>query len=705
MNQYLQAAIDFHNAGVSVVPAKNDGSKAPIGSWKQYQVTRPSLEQLADWFGTGHEGIGIITGAVSGNLEMAEAEGRAVASGFLETARELAFNSGLEELWNLLVNGYVERTPSGGIHILYRVSDEKLPGNTKLARRPGENGSVEVLAETRSEGGFVVVAPSSGATHPSGEAWLLLKGSAATIPTITMEERNAFLDVFRALDEMPQREILEKALVAKDEHSNKPGDDFNERATWKEILEPLGWKVVYKSNGVTYWRRPNKSQGISATTKDETGNLFVFSTSTTFEAERPYSKFAAYAHLHHAGDFSSAARELRANGYGGESITPLPTLQELAKPKLSVVPNLDSDTNIESSHIEPPQTRTSWYPKKLDTSGQREESEPEFLRRSDGHGLFYKGKINALLGESESGKTWVGLLAVKQALDIGKPVLYLDFEDSARGILDRLKALGLTDEQLELFVYANPDESLKIEQRQDLVDGLLEYKPELIIVDGINAAMTLLALDLNSNRDATFFSQTLLKPLALSGAAVVTIDHVTKSKDNRGNYAIGAQAKRADVTGAAYSVEVVMPFGRGMSGHLIMKVTKDRLGYVREISRDAKLVGDVYLRSDKDGAMKMVIEAASNRPDKLRPTHLMESVSRLLESAGVPLSKSAIGREIKGKTEWIFVACQMLIDEGYVKIENGARNSLNLKSIKPYREDGDPKAGIQPLEIDNEDAI
>jgi putative DNA primase/helicase len=42
MNEILQAALDFYDAGVSVIPAKEDGSKAPIGSWKQYQVTMAS---------------------------------------------------------------------------------------------------------------------------------------------------------------------------------------------------------------------------------------------------------------------------------------------------------------------------------------------------------------------------------------------------------------------------------------------------------------------------------------------------------------------------------------------------------------------------------------------------------------------------------------------------------------------------------------
>ena len=697
MNEILQAALDFYDAGVSVIPAKEDGSKAPITSWKQYQVTMADREQIASWFSGAATGIGVITGAVSGNLEMLEMEGRAVNSGLLDEARELAHNSGLGELWEIISNGYVEFTPSGGLHWLYRIADEPVPGNTKLARRPGENDTVEVLAETRGEGGFVVTAPSYGSTHPSGRAWQLLKGSPALIPMLSMEERNAIHNIFKALDRMPVKETLVQILNqnVQNSASDKPGDQFNEKAEWRDIL--IGWKIVYSAGGVTYWRRPGKDIGISATTgRNDGDNLFVFTTSTSFEAEKPYSKFAAFAHLNHGGDFSAAAKELRSMGFGSNSLPNIPTLTQLAKPNLTVVPDLDAD------HVEKVRERSSWYPKPLDLTGEAEEPAPEFLARNDGHRLFYRGKINALLGESESGKTWVALHAVAQSLHLQEKVIYLDFEDSGKGILSRLRALGLEDRHFENFTYANPDQNLTLDERIDLIDALMEIVPELIVVDGVNAAMTLLNLELTSNRDATFFSQQLLKPLALSGACVITIDHVTKSKESRGNYAIGAQAKRADINGAAIMCEVVLPFGRGMSGELTLKVTKDRPGHVRANSKEAKFAGTVQLKSSATGSVEMTILAPNGERNRLRPTHLMEAVSKVLEAAQGALSKNAIEKDVKGKAEWVRVACQVLIDEKYVGVENGARNSLNLRLLKLYREADDGNAGIDAFHFEED---
>ena len=698
MNPIHATALAFVEAGVSVVPAAMNGTKAPIGTWKQYQLHPASREQIDRWFSGSATGLGIITGKVSGNLEMVELEGRAVSEGCLDQIRELAGSSGLQEIWQIISNGYVEATPSGGIHFLWRIADEPVPGNLKLAQRPGEGDSLLVYSETRGEGGFCITAPSHGLVHPSGQPWQLLRGSPSEIPMLSWDERNAIVDLFRSIDQSPKREILEKSLinkVATDE--DLPGDDFNERGEWKDILK--GWKVVYEANGVTYWRRPGKDIGISASTGHVGDNLYVFTTSTSFESQRSYSKFGAFAHLYHQDDFREAAKALRSQGFGSQKMGEIPTLGELMAP--NVAPNLALVPDIDADHIELAKERSSWYPRPLDLDGEIDQLVPEFLARVDGHRLFYKGKINAVLGESESGKTWVALLGVKQALDVAERVIYLDFEDSGKGILARLRSMGVEDAKFKDFIYANPDQNLTLEERMDLVDALSEFAPDWIIVDGVNAAMTLLNLELTSNRDATFFSQQLLRPLAQSGAGVITIDHVPKSKDNRGNYAIGAQAKRADINGSAIAVSVSKPFGRGMTGELNLKVTKDRPGSLREHSKDAKFAGKVILKSDASGKVMMSIQNPQmGEEGQIKPTHLMEAVSRLLEGASKPLSKSAVIKETTGKTESVMNAIKYLIEENFIEIENGSRNSLNLKLLKPYRESKELGYEVNSFELD-----
>jgi hypothetical protein len=102
----------------------------------------------------------------------------------------------------------------------------------------------------------------------------------------------------------------------------RPGDDFNQRATWAQILEPAGWRLYYTQDDTTYWTRPGKPTGISAATNHlGTDRLKVFTTSAApLEGDESYSKFGAYSRLYFNGDDSAAARALDRQGYG----TPLP---------------------------------------------------------------------------------------------------------------------------------------------------------------------------------------------------------------------------------------------------------------------------------------------------------------------------------------------------------------------------------------------
>src|SRR5699024_4692542 len=87
---------------------------------------------------------------------------------------------------------------------------------------------------------------------------------------------------------------------------------------WTDILTPHGWTELFRTGNTRYWRRPGKRLGISATTghAEDRDRLYVFSTSTEFESETPYTKFGAYALLEHGTDYKAAARALSTAGYG-----------------------------------------------------------------------------------------------------------------------------------------------------------------------------------------------------------------------------------------------------------------------------------------------------------------------------------------------------------------------------------------------------
>lgn len=323
-NALLNGARAWFDAGCSIVPSHEDGGKRPLGRWKVFQSERMTWDELEQLILSGTvTGIGVITGSVSGNLELIEIEGpRDQAKAALLRIREVADSLGCGALLERLIPGCVTLSPGGGIHLFIRISDGPALPNTKLATRA--DGTV--LAETRGEGGFVIVAPTTARKgHPTGSAYQFLTGaSPANIPEVTSAERDLLHQVFTiALHEPddapappPAPSGEPRALTPVDPHT--PWGDFATRTTWDDILTPAGWQRLFTDlYDRTYWTRPGKNpaDGISATTLDP-GPLYVFSTSTAFPANQGLSKQAAYAHLHHNGDYSAAARALADAGYG-----------------------------------------------------------------------------------------------------------------------------------------------------------------------------------------------------------------------------------------------------------------------------------------------------------------------------------------------------------------------------------------------------
>jgi hypothetical protein len=581
MSQLLPIALRFLAQGISVVPVANDGSKRPAFAWQRFQQELPIADELLMWFKDDVNGIGVITGKVSGNLEMLELEGRAVAQKMHLDIAEIANNSGLGDLWNTLNAGYVEITPSGGLHWLYRVSNGQLPGNTKLARKPGENGGVDVWAETRSEGGFTITAPSGGATHPSGGNWTLIGGSIETIPTITMEQRSALHNIFAMFDEMPKAESLQQEVATKHDGILTPGDDYNARTTWEELLVPLGWSVVYRKNEATIWRRPGKAEGISATTNfNGNDKFYVFSTSTQFDAETSYSKFAFYATLKHGGDFKAAANDLRNQGYGAQGLNSFDLSNNL-------MPANALQTPPQATQGDLAEDESSWKPIQLKDYYDGLFAAPiaTILKRSDGHGLIYTGRVHSIYGESESGKSWVAQIATAECLKADKKVIYIDFESDAIDIVNRLKALGVSRANLlQYFTYIRPDGPRDADD--PYWQAILESgSAELIIIDGVTESLTMWGGETKDNDAITRWMRIFPRTVATaSGAAVVLIDHITKNAETRGRFAIGGQAKLATIDGAAYLVEPLEALAPGRTGTLTMRVTKDRPGFIRKIA-------------------------------------------------------------------------------------------------------------------------
>jgi putative DNA primase/helicase len=367
-----QAALAWYEAGCCILPAADDGTKKPgVGSWDRYKTERPDRDQTDMW-AISTDGIGMVCGAISGNVEMLELE--AAAADLLPVFLAAVSEADPELLAAL--GAYLERTPTGGYHFLYRV-DGPVAGNTKLASRPREPDEASparrlTLIETRGEGGWTVLAPSAGRTHPTGAPWTILAGEPGVIMTITSSQRDLLHAIAASFDEMPPpgptppTSLGQATTAHAPDDPSTPGGDFNNRSTWAEILEPAGWRRIYGRGDMTYWQRPGKNdRTISASTGYQGDWLYVFTTSTEFEPERTYTKFGAYTVLHHSGDHSAAASALRKQGFGRREVPTPP----VAERKLTLVPGDATLGGRSSSAVAVPTEALSSMPVTLTDDG------------------------------------------------------------------------------------------------------------------------------------------------------------------------------------------------------------------------------------------------------------------------------------------------------------------------------------------------
>jgi RecA/RadA recombinase len=341
--------------------------------------------------------------------------------------------------------------------------------------------------------------------------------------------------------------------------------------------------------------------------------------------------------------------------------------------------------------------RTSWWPVDLSRilNGEHAEEAPEVLRRDDGAALFYLGRVNGLIGPSESGKSWVALAACAQELLDGHHVTYLDFEDTASGVVRRVLGMGVPPDVIaERFHYIGPDESPAPEALADLTATLTEHSPRLVVLDGFNAAMSLAGLELMSNTDATVFFQRLLNPIMRSDRAIVYVDHVPKSKIDESSGGIGAQAKRAMTTGCTIRVDKKDEFGPGVTGYLKLTIDKDRMGHVREVAIGAKFAGTAVIDS-AHGLMTITIEKpvseveVETKREARRHPDVMQQISELLAIAPEGLSKNVVRKEVTAGNPAIEAALRDLLSEGYIEQSTGSRSAIICKNVRPFRADSD----------------
>lgn len=545
MPDLITAARQWYDAGYAVVPTNEDGGKRPFGPWKQYQTERLAWGELERLLASRQfTGIGVLTGAVSSNVEMIEIEGpldlalKRLAK-VAAKAREYS-QIGMDDLLQRLAKGCAEQSAGGGLHLFYFVTDGPALGNTKLAHADGK-----VIAETRGEGGFVVVAPTTGRNgHPGGSAYTLLNNcTPAQTLRVTTEERDLLHMLFQhALDETPAA-VEPYQPQAQQGDGLSALDDYRGKHTWREILEPQGWTFSHHDGLRDHWVRPGKNihEGTSATTIED-GPLYCFSTSVNWPTEQGLSKGHVHALIHNDGDLRATSRQLTRDGYGTRTpTTPLTAWEAELDPDATPEERQDAETAWVNENL----PVINWHDLWADETTEEWIIEPLLARR----------RLVALYSAPKVGKSLL-MLEIAAAIATGREVigttpptpirtLYVDFENDPRGdIRERLQAMGYTPDDLDNLQYLSYPNLGKLDTQRgarELIAAVKALKCEVVVIDTVSRS-----IEGDENENDTWLAFYRHTGLALKRAeiALIRLDHSGKD-EKRGQR--GGSAKSGDV--------------------------------------------------------------------------------------------------------------------------------------------------------------
>lgn len=403
---FLQSAIEYHKAGLKVVPFWNeaDGKKRFPAQYAKYRDAQSEAD-VRTLFASGCDGICLLC---TDGIEAVDIDSKHDPKGTIK--RDLSDSLKDFDLGGLPV--LVQRTKSGGYHWIYKCPEPE--GNLKLAHRRGHK---EAMIETRGKGGLLFVAPTPG--------YEILNGSLTDVHAaqLTQEQRDTLIRLCRHFDE-PDPVQYEKKVKpeAAQIQGEKPWEAFDKATDIRAMMEGYGWRVIGKQGEYTRMNRPGAkhSRGVDGTVIESANLFYPFTSSEQFEPNKAYSPAAVFAIMEHRGDFSSAAKALYKMGFGDRIEK---TQQEEARTKLPELLEKAMQSRFEFGIIEP---------------------EPKAILRYEGdraQAIAGRGMIGVLTGHEKSGKSFVGACIAASGIRAGGEVLNLSLD------LDGGKMLWFDTEQ------------------------------------------------------------------------------------------------------------------------------------------------------------------------------------------------------------------------------------------------------------------
>ena len=330
---------------------------------------------------------------------------------------------------------------------------------------------------------------------------------------------------------------------------------------------------------------------------------------------------------------------------------------------------------------------------------ETEPFEPTMLEVEGGKPLIYPGCSHLFFGTGGSGKSGFTQHAAVEVMAAGGVVLYLDYENSARNLVGRMKALGATREMVgDSMGYWRINEDLGPWVRAGLGLWLSEHPGVFVVLDGVSKSLAAAGHDEDKAPQVNVWDEQVPVPITEGcGATLSMIDHVSKPPREHTSgtpsaaelFPRGSGAKINNVTGAAYLFRATKPWSKTTSGWAEVWCAKDREGVRRQVELAAKCE---VIVDPEAASMRFRVyaptPAATTDDGLVRRTWYMEQVSRALDEQDGPMSLRALETDVGGNKGYIGSAIEVLRAEGFISSAKGKPLVLD----HPYFQDDDPLA-------------
>ena len=277
-------------------------NKIPNIKWKQYQSKAATIGEFQSLYSLDStDNIGIVTGY--SDLECIDVDLKVFSTAKEKVEFWEEYLSFLQDnIYDFNEKFVIYKTKNAGYHILYK--SKRVEGNLKIAKLKGHTQQV---IETRGVGGYIFTYEGNNVTE----------GTYKDAQYISDEDRDILFSISRTYNyiEPVQEVIPTKTKTTYSGSDLTSWDDFNNN---NHVIDLIGsqFKIIRQLNDKYIIKRDGAESAHSGYIFKDTGCMYLFSSGTSFDAEKLYSPFAVYAHINYNDDFSAAAKQLYSEGYG-----------------------------------------------------------------------------------------------------------------------------------------------------------------------------------------------------------------------------------------------------------------------------------------------------------------------------------------------------------------------------------------------------